>query len=132
MIETTLWQAELEIAAVLQRMTREGGDGNFVIVSAGDYYVQFYGQPGDRTVGCEAVSNAYLSGKRELRLDQINELKRRGFVLDGNFLREFNLDDSDEYQLAQMTVELLQRVYEVAADAMVRVELNLEEADAAR
>jgi len=132
MIETTLWQAELEIAAALQRITREGGDGNFLIVSAGDYYVQFYGEPGERTIGCEAVSNTYLSGKRELRLDQINELKGRGFVLDGNFSRQYNLDEVDEYQLAQMTVGILQRVYGVPADTLVQIELNLETADGDR
>ncbi len=121
--------AEGEIAAALQRLTTGGGQGNFMIVTAGEVYVQFAAALGEKTVYCEAVSDEYLPAHRRLSLAQINELKDRGFApgAGGNYSSTFDLAGlEDARKLARSTVEILERVYGCSRDTQVEIKLTLE------
>ena len=50
-------EAESQIAAALRKLTSEGGDNNFVIVSCAAAYVQFAGTRGSPDLYCEAVGD---------------------------------------------------------------------------
>jgi len=124
-----LREAEDEIAAGLRKLASEGGSNNFLIVSSGDFYIQFAAEHGAREVWCEAVSNSYLPAARKLSLEKINELKRRGFAISDteNFSRKFPLaGEEDARKLAGMAVEILERAYGCSSDSPVKIELNLE------
>ena len=118
-----------EIAQALRSLIAEGGRGNFAIVSAGGAYLQFAAARGDTSILCEAVSNEYLPERQHLGLDQINDLKWRGFdVSEGaNFSRRFELAGLQETaKLAAMAVEILEQVYKCGGSAAVEIELVLE------
>ena len=60
-----------DITSALQDIQERGGEENFVIFSAGDYYVQFACQPGDQEIYGEAVSSEYLPGDLSLSRIQV-------------------------------------------------------------
>src|SRR5690242_8750206 len=108
-------QAESRIADALRKLTTDGGDDNFVIVSCGDLYVQFAGSRGSKELYCEAVSNEYLSKDQQLSPDRIDRLEKLGFDLDDNssqYSRKFRIaDDSEVRELARTTLNILADVY---------------------
>lgn len=123
-------QAESRIADALRKLTTDGGDGNFVIVSCGDLYVQFAGSRGSKELYCEAVSNEYLSKDQQLSPDRIDRLEKLGFDLDDNssqYSRKFRIaDDSEVRELARTTLNILADVYGCRRDSDINLELTLE------
>ncbi len=120
-----------EIYSGLLDLMSEGGPGNFMVVSAGDIYVQFAGSPGNPSILCESISNEYLPKKSKMSKKDVETLKSFGFVLGGdqieNFSRSYEIPTEDQArELADLTVRILKEVYGVAAAAEVQIELSLE------
>ena len=120
-----------EIYSGLLDITREGGPGNFMVVSVGEVYVQFAGSPGNPQVQCESISNEYLPTKFKIKKPAIAKLKSLGFVLGGdefkNFSRTYDVTTEEQArELAETTTRILQEVYCIAKDAAVQIELSLE------
>jgi len=127
----TLADAAGEIYSGLLDLTREGGPGNFMVVSAGDVYVQFAGSPGNTQVLCEAIANEYLPEKLKIKPRALKKLKDLGFVLAGDQIQNFSrtyeiLNEEQARELAEATTQILEKVYRVALAAEVQIELSLE------
>ena len=126
-----LGDAGEEIYSGLLDLTREGGPGNFMVVSVGDIYVQFAGSPGNPQVVCESISNEYLPKKLKMFPEAIETLKGFGFALGGdqieNFSRTYEISTEDQARnIANLAVRILQEVYGVTAKDEVQIELSLE------
>jgi hypothetical protein len=126
-----LADAAREIYSGLIDITREGGPGNFMVVSVGEVYVQFAGSPGNPQVQCEAISNEYLPTKFKIKKPAIAKLKEFGFVLGGdefkNFSRAYDVTTEEQArELSETTVRILEEVYGVAKDDDVQIELSIE------
>jgi hypothetical protein len=127
----TLTEAEEEISSCILALTSEGGPGSFLVVSAGEVYVQFAGNVGNQRLRCEAISNQYLPDKLKMSSAAMDRLKSLGFVLGGDpievFTRTYDLP-TDDYAtgLAQLTLRILAEVYGVVPSAEVEVHLSLE------
>jgi hypothetical protein len=120
-----------EIYSGLRDLTHEGGPGNFLIVSAGDVYIQFAAHPGNPQLVCEAVSNDYLPEKLQLSAVAMEQLKGLGFVAgaDGfnNFSRSFDIPTEEQArELSRLTLRILEEIYGVSKNAEVHLELSLE------
>ena len=63
----------------LSQLITEGGDGNFLIVSVGNVYIQFAGSRGATSVDCEAVSNQFLPEELQLTEHALSQLRGLGF-----------------------------------------------------
>jgi hypothetical protein len=120
-----------EIASGLLDLMREGGPGNFMVVSSGDIYVQFAGSPGDPMVVCESISNEYLPKTLKMSRDAIDRLQEFGFVLGGdeieNFSRSYEIKTEDQArEVAETAIQILKEVYALPKSAEVQIELSLE------
>jgi len=120
-----------EISSGLLDITREGGPGNFLVVSAGDIYVQFAGSPGNSQVVCESISNEYLPKKLKMTAESIDHLKSFGFTLGGdeivNFSRIFEiLREEQAQEVAKLAVRILREVYGLKKTTEVQIEVSLE------
>ena len=126
-----LKDAEEEIYSGLLDLTREGGPGNFMVVSSGDVYVQFAGSPGNPQVVCESIANEYLPKAQKMSAAAVKKLKGFGFTLGGddikNFSHAFPLStEAEARKLAKLTTRILKEVYAVAPAGDVQIELSLE------
>jgi hypothetical protein len=126
-----LKDAEEEIYSGLLDLTREGGPGNFMVISAGDIYVQFAGSPGNAHVVCESIANEYLPKPLKMSAAAVKKLKKFGFKLGGddikNFSHTFALSSEDEARkLAGLTTRILEEIYAVELTAEVQIELSIE------
>jgi hypothetical protein len=120
-----------EICSGLLDLTREGGPGNFMVVSCGDVYVQFAGSPGNPQVLCESISGKYLPKKLKISGVALKKkLKTLGFALGGEietFSRAYEvMTEKQARELAKLAVKILQDAYGVAKDGEVQIELSLE------
>ena len=120
-----------EIASGLLDLTREGGPGNFMVVSSGDIYVQFAGSPGNPQVVCESISNEYLPKTLKMSRESIDRLQEFGFVLGGdeieNFSRSYEMTTEDHArEVAETAIQILKEVYALPKSAEVQIELSLE------
>ncbi len=120
-----------EISSGLLDITREGGPGNFLVVSAGDIYVQFAGSPGNSQVVCESISNEYLPKKLKITAESIDHLKSFGFTLGGaeivNFSRTFEiLREEQAQEVAKLAMRILREVYGLKKTTEVQIEVSLE------
>ena len=120
-----------EISSGLLDLTREGGPGNFMVVSCGDIYVQFAGNPGNPQVLCESISGKYLSKKLKISSAALKKkLKSLGFELGGDietFSRSYEvITEKQARDVAKLAVKILQDAYGVAKDGEVHIELSLE------
>jgi biotin operon repressor len=126
-----LADAREEISSGLLDLTREGGPGNFMVVSCGDIYVQFAGSPGNPQVLCESVSGKFLPKKLKISSAALKKkLKSLGFELGGEietFSRAYEvMTEKQAGELAKLTLKILQDAYGVAKDAEMQIELSLE------
>jgi hypothetical protein len=120
--------SQARIEAALRRITTEGGDGNFVIVTTGGYYVQFAGEPGASEIHMEAVGNAYLDGDAMLSPDQERALSELGFATDppSNWTLDSPVNPDSLRELAALAVAILRDVYGASS---VEIELTIELGD---
>lgn len=127
----TLTDAEQEICSGLLALTSEGGPGSFLVVSAGEVYVQFAGNVGNQRLRCEAISNQYLPEKQKMPPEAEDRLRHLGFSLGGEpievFSRTYDLP-TDDYAagIAQLTLRILTEVYGVQPASEIEVHLSLE------
>lgn len=126
-----LADAAKEISSGLLDLTREGGPGNFMVVSCGEIYVQFAGSPGNPQVLCESISGKYLP--KSLRVSSValkKKLKSLGFALGGEietFSRACEVvTEKQAREVAKLAVQILRDAYGVAKDADLQIELSLE------
>jgi len=120
-----------ELCSGLVDLTREGGPGNFMVVSSGDIYVQFAGSPGNPHVTCESISNEYLPKKLKMPPEAIEQLKGFGFLLGGgefeNFSRTYEITtEKQAKEVAKLAMRILQEVYGLPKSAEVQIEVSLE------
>ena len=120
-----------EIYSGLLDLTRDGGPGNFMVVSSGDIYVQFAGNPGNTHVTCEAISNEYLPEKLRMTKKGIKKLESLGFALGGdkieNFSRTYEVTGEDQArELADLTMRILREVYGLKPATELQIEVSLE------
>lgn len=120
-----------EICSGLLDLTREGGPGNFMVVSCGEIYVQFAGSPGNPQVHCESISGKYLPKKLKISSAALKKkLKTLGFTLGGEietFSRAYEvMTEKQAGEVAKLAVKILQDAYGVAKDADLQIELSLE------
>ena len=125
------WEnAEPAILDGLQRLTTEGGVSNFMIVSAGEVYVQFAGSRGTRRVQCETIGNDFLNAKRKLAPERIDQLEKLHFDLQDeppNFARDFEVETAGQAsELARLTLTILEEIYGCARTSPLEIELTLE------
>lgn len=120
-----------EISSGLLDLTREGGPGNFMVVSCGEIYVQFAGSPGNPQVLCESISAKFLP--RKLKVSSValkKKLKSMGFELGGEietFSRAYEVTTEKQAdEVAKLAVKVLRDAYGVAKDGEVQIELSLE------
>ncbi|MBZ5592363.1 MAG: hypothetical protein LAP39_09010 [Acidobacteriia bacterium] len=127
-----LADAAEEIRCGLLDLTREGGPGNFMVVSSGDIYVQFAGSPGNPHLLCESISAKYLPKKLKISSVAVKKkLKALGFTLGGDEIETFSrtyeiLTEKRAKEVAKLALGILKDVYGVAKDAELQIELSLE------
>jgi hypothetical protein len=127
-----LAKAAEDVRSGLLDLTREGGPGNFMVVSSGDIYVQFAGSPGNPNVLCESISAKYLPKKLKISSATVKKkLKALGFVLGGNEIETYSrtyeiLTEKQAQAVAKVALQILKEVYNVANDAELQIELSLE------
>ena len=116
------------IEAALHRIITEGGNGNFVIASTGEYYVQFASEPDATEIFMEAVGNAYLDGDAALTDEQEQSLAGLGFTCDeaGNWGLVSEVNPLGLKELSAMAVAILRDIYGVSPSS---IELTVELAD---
>ena len=120
-----------EISSGLLDLTREGGPGNFMVVSCGEIYVQFAGSPGNPQVLCESISGKFLTKKPKVSNVALKKkLKSMGFELGGEietFSRAYEvMTEKQAHEVAKLAVKVLRDAYGVAKDGEVQIELSLE------
>ena len=120
-----------EISSGLLDLTRDGGTGNYLVVSAGEIYVQFEGSPGNPQVVCESISNEYLADDLKVPPKAIKKLEKLGFALSGdefkNFSRTYKIANQKQARaLAALTLRILEEVYGLSPKDEVHIELSLE------
>lgn len=123
---------------VLEQLSRlsECGDGSFLIVEAGDYYVQFImSHPDDGILYCEAISDCFLPPDAQLEKRSADLLESLGFDEPkddkSNYSQAFELTDA-EHQLpsiAALVVKILADVYSVRHNAKLDLKLVEQELD---
>jgi len=120
-----------DIIEALKRIVNEGGDGNFLIIEGGKYYLQFLGQKGSNDLYCEAVGD--IDPIKRLSDHQISMLISNGWnkpdIPSGNlnYSRELTInDDNDFREIAGMTFKVFKEVYELDANEELTFKLNLE------
>jgi len=127
-----LAEAAEEICSGLLDLTREGGPGNFMVVSCGEIYVQFAGSPGNPQVLCESISGKFLPKKLKVSSAALKKkLKTLGFALSGGEIETFSrgyevMTEKQAHELAKLALEILKDAYGVAKDAELQIELSLE------
>ena len=97
--------AEDRIVRDLRRLTEQGGGGNFLVLSAGGFYVQFAAGKGDEELHCEAVSGGNLPEDEVLGAEAVALLEELGFGRDGssdNYYRHFSARDEGALRAAEM------------------------------
>ena len=119
-----------EIYTGLRDLTREGGPDNYMVVSAGEIYVQFAGHPGNSQILCESISNEYLPDQLKVPPKAIKKLERLGFVLSGdeikNFSRTYKIANAKQARaLAGLTVRIFEEVYGLTRTAELHIEVSL-------
>jgi hypothetical protein len=120
-----------EISSGLLDLTREGGPGNFMVVSCGEIYVQFAGSPGNPQVLCESISGKFLPKKLKISSVALKKkLKSMGFELGGEietFSRACEvMTEKQAQEVAKLALKVLRDAYGVAKDGEVQIELSLE------
>lgn len=121
-----------KIAAVLHRITSEGGDGNFAIFwvdRAKNYYIQFGAVCGFPTLDCEAVNNTYLQPAFKLDDQKISRLLSLGWHRGPEqHTRQWQAaGEKDRLQIADTVLTALVEVYGLMHGQELEVEMALED-----
>lgn len=115
---STPFPNETEILDRLGYLVRAPEEGDYLIVAADPYYVQFLVKDDPQSLYCEAISSQYLPPEKKLSVDQDLLLKQFGFRINssGNYARDFKVPDREALEaLARLTAQILAEVYGVAA-----------------
>ena len=117
------------IEAGLQRITNEGGNGNFLIAESSDYYVQFAGDPQADGIYMEAVSKNYVP---EIKPEVEKTLSLLGFTSTneesgtGNWALDRDVNENSLRELAELAVVVLCDLYGVKPSS-IELEIYLED-----
>jgi hypothetical protein len=126
----TLENAEDAFLEHLDRLMNEAGQDSYLIVEAGDVYVQFTPGREGKGVYCEAVSNEFLPPARQLTEEQIARLEELGFEPPNgtpNFSRSHAAAGPEDLRdLARLMLTVLSEVYGCDPRAMVKFNLTFQ------
>lgn len=122
---------------VLEQLRRliKCGEGSFLIIVAGDYYVQFMFHPGDAVLDCEAVSNCYLPHELQLKKRSADLLESLGFAKpqdnNSNYSQTFESADAKELlpSIATLVARIFADVYSVSNRTKLGFEILDQELD---
>ena len=111
----------------LKAMLRSKADDHFLIITAGDYYVQYIrGEPG--AIYGEAVGGDHLPGGKAKHGDYDLSLRNLGFAVSEmggqNFSRTYILKNVDPADIIDEAIHIFETVYRVDDAAPVSFELN--------
>lgn len=122
-----LGEAAERISTALLTLTRQGGTGNFMLVGAGDDYVQFLGRRGDPEIECELACPAMEDGC-DPRPGKLAWLAKSGFTWGEDYLTcKYRIGgERSAWEVAQCTVLLLRSLYGFTPETRVQIKLVLE------
>ena len=123
-----------DVAKEIKRLLNEGGEENFLIVSAGDIYVQFTSSNGESSVNCEVVSNRFLPDDLYLERPQVIQLNELGFESpsgadDGctNFNRPYNVNTDERLEkLVEDVYFVFFEIFKLSLDTEFKLDLTLQ------
>jgi hypothetical protein len=120
-----------EVIKNLKRLIAQGGQGNFLILSFKDAYMQFAGVKGETQIHCETVSNNFLSKASKLNNDQIEKLVALGFSMPdnktSNFVMPYDLNSETDFeQLSQIVWSVFFDVHKFPESTKLSFKINLE------
>lgn len=125
-----LCEAGEQITRGLTMLAREGGSGNFMILSSADIYVQFAGARGSSELECEVIAESFIRGRSRLDRSRTDRLHQLGFArrIDGaGVWRRFRLaGEETAREIAQIAILIFETVYNLNAETRVQIKLVLE------
>jgi hypothetical protein len=104
---------------------------SFLIMSAGDYYVQFWREKD--SILTEAVSNSFLPQRRKLDKAKEAKMQALGLAAPGGELKNFNRADPTRDaakslpRLAKLAADVMADIYEISQDS--KLDFDLTEGD---
>jgi hypothetical protein len=115
----------------LRNLLAKAGDNSFLVVNAGDPWVQFMALPQRRAFTFEAVGNEYLPKKLQLDAERSAALVALGFETPEQTGVNFSMDrsiggDGDFDTLAALAILVLFEIYRCPIETPLTYELNLE------
>jgi len=119
---------EAELSRRLTELLATGGSGNFLMVSAGPFYLQFAASPTDVEIHFEAVSNRFLPPEHHLDAMSHIRLEAAGFELCQNYERNMSAASSEDVAyVAREAVALLSGIYGCSPETELTIHLELED-----
>ncbi|MBK8266651.1 MAG: SseB family protein [Nannocystis sp.] len=120
----------------LHALLHSGGDGNRLLVEAGDHYLLYLRVPGRRELLCEAVANEHLPAAAKLTPAREAELTKRGYIARRGRRNPAKtltqLDDRDLITHAEEARQIFATAFAAGPERPLRVELHLGEAEPTR
>ena len=116
----------------LRQLVTSDQDGGFLILSVGDYYVQFLKDSAKSTLYCEAISDTYLPPKLRLAPESVRRFLSFGFerpdAICPNYHISFDLNEAERFlsSMASLVVKVMAEVYDVGQNAKLDVRLDLQ------
>jgi hypothetical protein len=118
-----------KIVDQLKQITAKARGDRFLIVSAGDVFVQFLALEGPDSLVIEAISNYYLPADRQLGRAEIDALQGLGFELpleeNFNFSMDYTVTGDADLALAAAIALAALDIYHCPEDAPLSFEINL-------
>jgi hypothetical protein len=127
-----------EVTAIerqLRQVVAKAGDATYLVVSAGDVFVQFIAQPGEKTIAVEAVSDENLPDELKLSDEGLSLMHALGFedpepaeTSDRvNFFMELPATtDAEIHRLTGTAIVAIFGAYQVDGEAKLEYELSLD------
>lgn len=123
-----------DVMDCVNRITTDGGENNFLIISAGDLYMQFASSKGDAKLHAEVVSNEFLPEELMLSTAQMRQLNDIGFESPNktensppNFFREYliNTEERKGHLLQDIKFTLF-NILRIPEDTEFNLDVTLE------
>lgn len=120
-----------EMQHALERLTREGGTGNRLVVRGGRAWFVFHGAKGGSEIRSEAAAKQYLGKDFPLSLNDVGLIRRAGFAQVPPFKTLQRVDAADQCAvIAQRTQELLASAYK--HEGALKLEITLGDRDSTK
>ncbi len=115
----------------LENIVKNGADGSFLIISSGDFYVQFLHARASHELVCEAVSDTFLPEKLRLSSEDKSRLLKLEFKEPNeipNYHQVFKLGNSNELlpNISALVVKVFSDVYHLSKNSKLDFTTNLD------